>query len=443
MFQLTPYLEKYPFVRDRILPLIASPTRRRLASGAFWAGVGGVISRGSILVTSFLLARILGQTHFGEYGVINSTSAMLSAVAGLGVGATATKYVAELRNTDKERAGKIIALSRLVTWISGTIYGIIFVVLASWLAENTLAAPHLANILRISSISVALGVINGAQQCSLAGFEAFKATAFINIGCGLIQSIAVCAGAYYGGVQGAIISMAFSTGVMVVATWLVLRNEMERYCIKNWWHGAWVEWPVLVKFSLPAFLTTMIVGPVFWGCSAMLANQPGGYNELGIFNAANQWYAAVLFLPGLFTTAALPVLAERYGVDKGASNQRIMIGLMLATAVVVIPLVLILSLFSKLIMHGYGETFENGYYTFILSVLAAGVHAIVTPCWYVMMARDRMWTCFIMNFGFSLVFICGTLGLIGYGAVGLAGSRLIAYAFHGIWLLGYTMKASK
>ena len=435
------YLEKFVLCRDYVLPLIASPTRRRLASGAFWGGVGGVVSRGAVLLTSFFLARILGQTQFGEYGVVNSTAAMLSAVAGLGVGTTATKYVAELRNTDKARAGRIISLSSMVTWVSGSLYGVIFVVFASWLATKTLAAPHLATVLRISAISVALGVINGAQNCSLSGFEAFRVAASINVACGVGQSLLVLVGAYWGGLKGAVAGMAVSTLLTVTVSHGALRLEMRRFGIRNGWREAWSEWPVLVSFSLPAFLTTMIAGPVFWGCNALLANQPNGYNELGVFNAANQWYAAVAFLPGLLTTAALPVLSERYGAKDSAGNARIMKGLMRLTAIVVIPLVMVLSLLSVVIMRGYGEAFEKGYLTLILSVAAAGAQCMTVPCWYVIMASSRMWVCFVMNCGWSAVLLIGTLCLIRHGAVGVAGARLIAFVIHGCWMYAYVVWA--
>jgi len=433
----------YVFFQNNILPLFASPTRQRLASGAFWGGVGSVVSRGALLLTSFFLARILGQTQFGEYGVVNSTSAMLSAVAGLGVGATATKYVAELRNKDKERTGRIISLSGMVTWMSGALYGLTFVFFASWLATKTLAAPHLANVLRISSISVALGVINGAQQCSLAGFESFKATAYINIGCGFFQSVAVCLGAWLNGVQGAIIGMAVSMLFTVVVTRYVLCMEMERLGIRNWWRTAWKEWPILVSFSLPAVLTTMTAGPVYWACNALLANQPNGYNELGIFNAANQWYAAVGFLPGLITTAALPVFSERFGINNVLGNYRIMKGMMTMTALVVIPLLIILSFLSPLIMRGYGEAFKSGYLTLILSISGAGVQAVTVPCWYVIMASGRMWACFFMNAGWSALLLMGTLFLVRHGAVGFAGARLIAFLIHGCWIYAYVVWMGK
>jgi O-antigen/teichoic acid export membrane protein len=425
------------------LPLIASPTRRRLASGAFWAGVGGVLSRGIVVIASYIIARILGQTQFGEYGVVNSTAAMLSAVAGLGVGTTVTKYVAELKFKDQKRTGRIIALSSMITWISGLLYGLVFIVFASWLAEKTLAAPHLASLLRISSISVALGVINGAQMCSLAGFEAFRVTAFINTACGMLQAVLVVLGAYWGGVKGAVIGMAASTCVTVIITNFLLRKEMARFDIRCWWLEAWSEWPVLLKFSLPAFLVTLVAGPVTWAGNAMLANQPNGYDELGVLNATNQWYAAVAFLPSLITTAALPVFSEKYGANDSSSNHRIMTRMMGLTALVVIPLLVIMSLASKSIMLGYGAKFGSGFSVLILSVITAGVHAIVTPCWYLLMASGRMWACFIMNLGWGVIFLVGLLPLIKFGAEGLACARLMAYILHGIWIVGYVFLCNR
>lgn len=437
------YFERFPLFRDYVLPLIASPTRRRLASGAFWGGVGGVVSRGAVLVTSFFLARILGQAQFGEYGVVNSTSAMLSAVAGLGVGTTATKYVAQLRNTDKGRAGRIISLSSMVTWISGTLYGLVFVVLASWLADKTLAAPHLSQVLRISSISVALGVINGAQQCSLAGFEAFRVTALINIIGGVVQSVAVCFGAWHGGVKGAIMGMACSTLVIVVMTQCALRVEMRRFGIQNWWREAWAEWPVLVSFSLPAFLTTLIAGPVYWACNALLANQPSGYEELGIFNASNQWYAIVGFLPGVISTAVFPVFSERYGAKDVASGVSTMKKLMLVTSIIVIPMVIVLGMFSPSIMRGYGESFEKGWGVLIMSMAAAAAQAVTVPCWSTIMASGRMWVCFVMNIGWSVLLLMGSVCLINYGAMGVASARFVAFVVHGCWIYAYVSWMAK
>jgi O-antigen/teichoic acid export membrane protein len=271
----------------------------------------------------------------------------------------------------------------------------------------------------------------------LAGFEAFRISALVNIGGSLFQSVAVCLGAWHGGVKGAIIGMTASTLVIVIMTRYALRVEMWRFGVQNWWREAWAEWPVLVGFSLPAFLTTMIAGPVFWACNALLANQTNGYAELGIYNAANQWYAAVSFLPNLLTTAALPVLSERYGVNDWHGSAKIVRALVRLTICVAVPIVMILCLLSPLIMRGYGDTFVTGRMVLVLAVATAGIHVVVTPYWFFIMASGKMWTCFIMNLGCSLVTLVISVLVIRHGAVGLASARLVAYVLHAVWIVVY------
>jgi O-antigen/teichoic acid export membrane protein len=212
---------------------------------------------------------------------------------------------------------------------------------------------------------------------------------------------------------------------------------MRRFGIRYWWSEAWGEWRLLAAFGLPAFLTSLIGGPVFWACNALLANQPDGYAELGVLNAANQWYMAVSFLPGLLMTAMLPILSQNYAVDAGRSNVRITRDMMKMTAILVVPVVIGLMLASRVIMRGYGATFVSGYPVLILSVITAGIHAAITPVWVAIMAEGRMWLCFLMNLGCSSLMLLGTYQLAVHGAVGFATARLVAYLAHGAWLAWY------
>jgi O-antigen/teichoic acid export membrane protein len=237
--------------------------------------------------------------------------------------------------------------------------------------------------------------------------------------------------------------MACSTLVIVVMTRCALRVEMRRFGIQNWWREAWAEWPVLVSFSLPAFLTTLIAGPVYWACNALLANQPSGYEELGIFNASNQWYAIVGFLPGVISTAVFPVFSERYGAKDVASGVSTMKKLMLVTSIIVIPMVIVLGMFSPSIMRGYGESFEKGWGVLIMSMAAASAQAVTVPCWSTIMASGRMWVCFVMNIGWSVLLLMGSVFLINYGAMGVASARFVAFVVHGCWIYAYVSWMAK
>ncbi len=85
----------------------ASPLSVRLARGVFWSLVGAVISRGLGVVSAIIVARLVGITAFGEFTIIQSTVGLFGTFAGLGLGITATKYVAELRETDRIRCGRV------------------------------------------------------------------------------------------------------------------------------------------------------------------------------------------------------------------------------------------------------------------------------------------------------------------------------------------------
>jgi len=54
-----------------------------------------------------------------------------------------------------------------------------------------------------------------------------------------------------------------------------------------------------MDFSVPAFLSSAMTIPVTWISNAMLIRSPGGYAEMGIYNAANQMRTAATYIPGL------------------------------------------------------------------------------------------------------------------------------------------------
>ena len=146
----------------------------RMAHGAFWSLLGTVVSRGLSLASSVFVARWLGKESFGEFGVLQATVGMFSVFAGFGMGMTATKHVAELRQSDPSRTGRLIGLSNWVAWVAGGLMTAVLYVFAAPVASGTLAAPHLAPVLRLCAPLLLLGSLNGAQLGALAGFEAFK-----------------------------------------------------------------------------------------------------------------------------------------------------------------------------------------------------------------------------------------------------------------------------
>src|SRR5262245_42123812 len=139
--------------------------------------------------------------------------------------------------------------------------------------------------------------INGAQTGALAGFEDFKTIARINLFAGLLAFPLTVTGVWLGGSPGAVWGLAASQGVNCVLNHSALRAAGRRAGVPIGWKTCGTEWPVLWRFSLPAMLCSVLVVPVNWVGMAWLANQANGYAEMGVFNAANQWRTAILFVP--------------------------------------------------------------------------------------------------------------------------------------------------
>ena len=143
----------------------------RLVSGSFWSFSGAVVSRLLSLAAFVVIARVLGKEQYGQFGVVQSTISMFAVFAGFGLGQTATKYIAELRTTDPQRAGRIMGLAGLVALLTGVAFAAFLFIFAPWLAKTTLAAPELAPALRIGAFLLLFEAMNGAQVGALAGFE--------------------------------------------------------------------------------------------------------------------------------------------------------------------------------------------------------------------------------------------------------------------------------
>ncbi len=411
--------------------------RGQLAFGSFWSITGAVLPRALTLPASILCARWLGKTGFGELAIIQSTVGMAAVFAGLGLGMTATKYVAEWREKDPPKAGRILAISTLLAAGAGGSMALLLYLLAPLLAQRVLAAPQLVGPLALGAALLWLGSVNGAQTGALSGLEAFKTMALVNLMSGVCLFPMLVGGVLGWGLEGAVWGLLASAAVDLLLNNLALRRECARAGVPYSFSGCWREWPVLWKFSLPSFLCGSIGGPVAWSCSTLLVNQPNGYAELGIFNAANQWRMALLFIPFAVGQVLIPILANQLGAGNRRRAGKILRGAVVVNAILITPAVLILGLLSSTIMAQYGQDFA-GSGPVLLAVLAtAALLSIQVPVGHVMAASGKMWTGFAMNLGWGLVVLSAAYCFLKYRALGLALAYGIGYVVHGIWTFGY------
>lgn len=415
----------------------ASPLGHRLARGAFWAVIGTVAARLFGLVATVLTARILGKVSYGEFGVIQNTLGLVGLFAGLGMGTTVVKHVGELRISNPARAGRILGFAFSLTLIAGAGMAVVLLVSAPWLASHGLAAPKLTGLLRLSALLMFLNTLNGVQVSALSGFEAFRRISIINLVTGVLTLPFVVGATLELGVAGTVLGYSAAVGVSCLLCALALSREYVRTGLHPRYAMRAAEWQVFWRFSFPATMAGMMVAPVNWVCVAMLVNRPGGYSEMGIFNAANQWFMAAMMIPSVVAQAFLPVLSERLGAgDKRRSMAILWKAIQMNALVVAIPAVFGM-LISMRVMGLYGAGFSSGWAVLVICLITACILAVQIPVGQVLIASGRLWTGFMMNAGWGIAFISMASLLSPMGAVGLSLARMLAYLVHMTWTLGF------
>lgn len=424
-------------IKQKIRNFLSTPIGMRFATGTFWSLAGVLFPRVLGFITSMLLSRHLGEIKFGQLGIIQSTISMFGVFAGFGMGITATKYIAEFRSKDPHKAGRLITLTNRIAAITGAVMAVALYFLSPWLSSHSLNAPELSNILRISSIVLFLSSFIGAQTGVLSGFEAFKSIAIINLWVGIINFPLIIGGMLLGGLDGIIWGTAVSSLFNMILNHYALKKQAHNAGIPLKITTPYDEFNIIWRFSIPSLLGSLLVCPVNWLCFTFLVNQHNGYSQMGVINAANQWYNAIVFLPGIVGATVLPIMSEQVGLCDVERLSRILVISIKTNAMIVIPIVLITSVTSPFIMGCYGNGFDTYWLTLIVVMITGGLQSIQNPVGQVIAASSRMWTGFFMNLGWAAAFIIATISLGSLGALGLALARLIAYMIHAIWTFGF------
>jgi O-antigen/teichoic acid export membrane protein len=274
---------------------------------------------------------------------------------------------------------------------------------------------------------------------ALVGLEAFRGLAQINLYTGLVTFPLLVFGSIYFGVEGAVWGLISASAINWLLNQVAIRREGRiagiavsvRDCLK--------EWEVLSRFSLPAVLSGMLAAPVNWLCNTILISQTGGYSEMGIVNATNQWFFALLLFPGILVRNTMPILTERFAHNDKRGCKELLRYSVKLNAVLVLPIVLLGCVTSRHIMGLYGKEFQSAWLALVISIVTSGVLAIDIPIGLMTAATGRMWSEIVMNLAWASIFYFGTWWLSPWGALGLVTARLVAYGAHAIWTTAFAI----
>ena len=409
--------------------LTKSHLTERFSRGAFWTLMGNITWRFLSAISTIAVARILGPKIFGEFGMIYSTINMFSVYAGFRLGTTATKYVSEHRKKDPDKAGRILKLTLIASFILCASAGLIHFILSPYLAGNILNNPGLATGLSLGAFLLFFLVYGEVKQFALAGFENFKAIAKVNIFRGALTPLLVIPMAYFWGAEGAIAGLAIVAALMFSRVSIFLRRESvnARFPERIPLSDVKKEVSILWKFALPGFLIGVITISMMWVGRVILTRLDNGYVEIGLFTAADQWRLIILFIPMVLAPVILPILSETYGNKSNDEFKKAISFQVHSILLITLPLTTLVIGLADFLALIYGSKFRGVEDIIPILMVSVFFHALNMSLSLIFTSSEKRWINLTMHIGWGFAFLLGCLVFIPIkGAIGLGITMLIA-----------------
>ena len=316
---------------------------------SFWALLGNVIFRGSGLVSSIFLAKILQKNEYGEFNSLKNTLTTLAIFTTFGLGYTSTKFVAECLSGSKKDPKELISKIYKIAIIFSVIIGFLTFIFAPQISEFYYNNAEFDLRIRILSFWIVLMALSTAQNGVIAGLGIFKKFTTVNIVIGIITLIFIPLLAFYYGTVGACVSLLLIQTLNCIINEYFIRKNIGIY---NRLEPFPIRFTSILSYSLPLTLIEAIFSVCLW-INYFLIQNHFNYGEVALYSTSMQWYILLLFIPMVLKNVVLS-----YFSNKNSEKDIFKNAILLSLISTVIPVVFIL-IFSPYIEKLYGENFAG------------------------------------------------------------------------------------
>ena len=263
-----------------------------LKSAAIVGGASVVSILVSILRAKFT-AVYLGTYGVGLMGTYSSITGLIATAAGLGIGNSGVRQIAEAAGTqDERRIARTIVTIRRVTFALGLAGTGLMVLLAQPLSKWTFGDTSHAPAVSLLAITILFGAVSGGQTALVQGVLRIADLARISIlGAVLGACVSIPMMVTWG--QRSIIPILLATsGMGILTSWYYARRIVVPDVAMTW-GDTWREARPLMKLGLAFVSSGLMISGVAYLTRAILVRQLG-LEEAGLYGAA--WSLSSLYV---------------------------------------------------------------------------------------------------------------------------------------------------
>ncbi|MDD2890372.1 MAG: oligosaccharide flippase family protein [bacterium] len=416
--------------------------KQKLLIGSSYSLLALVTVKCIEVVTSIIVARLLGPQKLGMFSIIRYLLDLLCIFTVIGIPSAMVKFIAEL--PEKPSNYSLISTAFIITLIPTLIICAITNLASGFIANNIYHEPLLENLIKISLITLFAMSLLAFGESILQGLQAIKNLALIRIIYSLLALPITILLVFYGNLKGAIISRAVVMSLSIIIVFFAL----SRIHIRQSWQlelkyhslidSSFIK--KLLNLALPIFLSGVLMVPALWIVTTRLSIDKG-FVQVGLFNVAYALMQVILFVSVAVGTPFLPYISK-INVEAPKELSSIIGNILYIVGIVTLFIALFFALFShKILLLLYGTKYLDAWQILIFLSISAFLASLGYIIGYYLLAVNKMW----IGMGFNLLWFVTLIGISiplvkFYGIIGLGFSYIGSYTILIIAMLIFIKK---
>jgi antigen flippase len=387
------------------------------------------------IVRTKILAVLLGPSGVGIIGLYNSITGLVGTFAGMGIGSSGVRQIAEAAGTgDEGRIARTTITLRRVAIILGAAGAVALAACAYPLSRLTFGDASHAWALAFLSVTIFFGAVSGGQAALIQGMRRVSHLAALSVLGALFGTLFSIPFVFFLGQQGIVPFLIATSAASIGTSWWFARKIQVTRTVMIW-KETWREARGLLQLGIVFMATGVMTAGTMYAVQVIVV-QSLGLDGAGLFQAAatlSTLYIGVIltamgadFYPRLTAVASDNITVNRL------VNEQAEVGLLLALPGIVFTLA-----FAPLILQiFYSAKFLAAYNVLHYYILGIFLRVICWPLGFIILAKGKgvlfFWTETIAN-GLHI-------GLAWWGVLffGLAGAGI---AFFIMYILYTTLIA--
>lgn len=418
--------------------------RSDFVRNALWFTTLTAFDRVIAVVQTVLIARALGITEYGIYGLLFGTIGFVASVVGLQMGLTATVFVSKYRDSEKAKAAAVILIVDRFGWLVAAAVLLSAIPFNARISELLLGSGNYQVATLLGIIFVGATILSGVQDGIAQGFEIFVVLAKLKIATSVLVMASIYPMARNFGLDGVLCSILGGLILKLSILQMAVRRCRAEAAIPN--VGAGVSFHSLVgNFAFPSMAVSLLLGFVTWLGLFMLSRQPAGFDGVAIVNTGLQWRSPLLLFASTIGTVAIPFFSRLAANGDEIKSSKLRNNLAFVSVAISVVAFFTIASVSNQLLSLYGPEFSEYRLSFLL-ILASSVPTILAQAYFQQwVGAARMWRVLILHCPYFLVTLaCFVVLVPKYQSLGYAVSCMMgALALVACAIIGNSLDRAK